>query len=170
MKINIKKWVTARKSLKKPPEIICGSDTDSPDGIPIKAELFSAEQMERYGQKLAHSHKLSSKKLPYYLLKRLEDNEAVITSNCYLLNAGDKAAMTPAGEWLLDNYYLIEEQIRVVRHHLPKNFGKGLPRWLLRITALVFTTSLLKLSRMQMGDGIPQALPTIFSPIKRSHH
>jgi cellobiose phosphorylase len=127
MKINIKKWVTARKSLKKPPEIICGSDTGSPDGIPIKAELFSAEQMERYGQKLAHSHKLSSKKLPYYLLKRLEDNESVITSNCYLLNAGDKAAMTPAGEWLLDNYYLIEEQIRVVRHHLPKNFGKGLP-------------------------------------------
>lgn len=33
----------------------------------------------------------------------------------------------PAGEWLLDNYYLIEEQIRIVRQHLPKNFGKGLP-------------------------------------------
>lgn len=36
--------------------------------------------------------------------------------------------MTPAGEWLLDNYYLIEEQIRVVRHHLPKTFGRGLPQ------------------------------------------
>lgn len=93
----------------------------------IKAELFSAAQMEQYGQKLARSHRLSPDKMPYYLLKRLDDNEAVITGNCYLLNKGDKISMAPAGEWLLDNYYLIEEQIRMVRHHLPKNFGKGLP-------------------------------------------
>lgn len=44
-----------------------------------------------------------------------------------MLSAADKASITPAGEWLLDNYYLIEEQIRLVRHHLPKYFGKGLP-------------------------------------------
>jgi cellobiose phosphorylase len=83
--------------------------------------------MERYGQKLARSHKLSPDRQPYYLLKRLGDNETIITQNCYLLNAGKKASVMPAGEWLLDNYYLIEEQIRIVRQHLPNNFGKGLP-------------------------------------------
>ncbi|WP_374189826.1 GH36-type glycosyl hydrolase domain-containing protein [Erwinia sorbitola] len=93
----------------------------------IKAELFSAAQMELYGQKLARSHRLSPDKIPYYLLKRLDDNESVITKNCYLLNSAEKISIAPAGEWLLDNYYLIEEQIRMVRHHLPKNFGKGLP-------------------------------------------
>jgi hypothetical protein len=83
--------------------------------------------MERYGQKLARTHKVSPDKHPYYLLKRLGDNEAVITQNCYELNAGKKTSIMPAGEWLLDNYYLIEEQIRTVRQHLPKSFGKGLP-------------------------------------------
>ncbi|MDF2791139.1 MAG: ndvB, partial [Neobacillus sp.] len=65
--------------------------------------------------------------MPYYLLKRLSDNETVITQNCYALNADKKTSIMPAGEWLLDNYYLIEEQIRIVRQHLPKSFGKGLP-------------------------------------------
>ena len=92
-----------------------------------RSELFSNAQMERYGKILAHTHKLSPDKLPYYLLKRLADNEAVITQNCYELNAGIKTSVMPAGEWLLDNYYLIEEQIRTVRQHLPKSFGKGLP-------------------------------------------
>lgn len=94
---------------------------------PIRAELFSADQMERFGGKLALSHKLSGKKLPYYLLKRLDDNEKVLTRSCLILSSGEKASITPAGEWLLDNFYLIEEQIRVVRQLLPKNFGKGLP-------------------------------------------
>lgn len=93
----------------------------------LRAELFSTAQMERYGQKLAHTHRLSPDKLPYYLLKRLGNNEAAITQNCYEINAGKKTSIMPAGEWLLDNYYLIEEQIRIVRQHLPKSFGKGLP-------------------------------------------
>ncbi len=92
-----------------------------------RSELFSTPQLERYGQKLARTHKLSPDKMPYYLLKRLSDNEAVITQNCYALNADKKTSIMPAGEWLLDNYYLIEEQIRIVRQHLPKSFGKGLP-------------------------------------------
>ncbi|MCA1179860.1 MULTISPECIES: glycoside hydrolase family 94 protein [unclassified Pantoea] len=92
-----------------------------------KSELFSTAQMERYGEKLARIHKLSPYKLPYHLLKRLGDNEAVITRNCYEINSAAKTAITPAGDWLLDNYYLIEEQIRMVRQHLPKSFGKGLP-------------------------------------------
>jgi cyclic beta-1,2-glucan synthetase len=95
--------------------------------VPIRTELFSADQMERYGGKLALSHKLSGKKLPYYLLKRLDDNEKVLTRSCLILSNGEKASITPAGEWLLDNFYLIEEQIRLVRQLLPKNFGKGLP-------------------------------------------
>ena len=33
----------------------------------------------------------------------------------------------PSGEWLLDNFYLIEEQIRTARQHLPKEYSRGLP-------------------------------------------
>ncbi|MFK3704633.1 GH36-type glycosyl hydrolase domain-containing protein [Klebsiella sp. NPDC088457] len=122
MNIQIKKWFNPAHRVElnpvAPPSI---------NAHTIKTELFSTLQMERYGQKLARSHKLSPVRLPYYLLKRLDENEAVITRNCYMLNSGNKTSIMPAGEWLLDNYYLIEEQIRVVRQHLPKNFGKGLP-------------------------------------------
>ena len=48
-----------------------------------------------------------------------------------LLNAEAVKAnrrITPPGEWLLDNFYLIEEQIRTARRHLPKGYGRELPR------------------------------------------
>ncbi|MRS88758.1 cyclic beta 1-2 glucan synthetase [Enterobacteriaceae bacterium RIT714] len=128
MNMNLKKWRSRSRSLPPTPELLPPLQaSESSVENSFKAELFSTAQMERYGQKLARSHKLSPDKLPYYLLKRLDNNEAVITQNCYVLNAGKKASIMPAGEWLLDNYYLIEEQIRIVRQHLPKNFGKGLP-------------------------------------------
>ena len=38
--------------------------------------------------------------------------------------------ITPAAEWLLDNYYLIEEQIRTAQRHLPKGYSRELPRLL----------------------------------------
>ena len=38
-----------------------------------------------------------------------------------------KQRVTPAGEWLLDNAYLVEEQIRTARRHLPKGYSRELP-------------------------------------------
>ena len=127
MKMNPKGWLSRSLPLVNTPELVPLPANDPASENSLRAELFSSAQMERFGKKLARSHKLSADKLPYYLLKRLSDNEAIITQNCYALNAGKKASIMPAGEWLLDNYYLIEEQIRLVRQHLPKNFGKGLP-------------------------------------------
>ena len=36
--------------------------------------------------------------------------------------------IVPAGEWLLDNFYLIEDQIRTARRHLPRDYSRELPR------------------------------------------
>ena len=36
--------------------------------------------------------------------------------------------IAPASEWLLDNFYLIEEQIVTARQHLPRNYSRELPR------------------------------------------
>ena len=123
MKIPFRDWLKSHKDQPVSP----GSPKENQETAAIQAELFSVDQMERYGEKLAQSHKLSSKKAPYYLLKRLAANETLLTRNCQILSTGDKKSIAPAGEWLLDNFYLIEEQIRLVRQLLPKNFGKGLP-------------------------------------------
>ena len=49
---------------------------------------------------------------------------------CNLLTAAVTAnrRITPAGEWLLDNFYLIEEQIRTAKRHLPQGYSRELPR------------------------------------------
>ncbi|HIG9751056.1 TPA: GH36-type glycosyl hydrolase domain-containing protein [Escherichia coli] len=127
MKMIPRAWFNRSRIVMNAAENITFSANDPAGESSPRSELFSTVQMERYGQKLARTHKVSPDRHPYYLLKRLGDNEAVITQNCYELNAGKKTSIMPAGEWLLDNYYLIEEQIRTVRQHLPKSFGKGLP-------------------------------------------
>ena len=106
---------------------------DSPyagDAPPLRAELFSAAQMEQHGKTLAGSHRLSAQRAPDQLLARLADNEDVLLEACKLLTAAVKAdrRISPAGEWLLDNFYLIEEQIRTARRHLPKGYSRELPR------------------------------------------
>ena len=96
---------------------------------PLRAELFSADQMEQYGKTLARSHRLSSQRSPDQLLARLAENQEVLLGVCKLLSATVKAnrRTSPAGEWLLDNFYLIEEQIRTAKRHLPKGYSKELP-------------------------------------------
>ncbi|KRE86136.1 cyclic beta 1-2 glucan synthetase [Rhodanobacter sp. Soil772] len=96
----------------------------------LRAELFSTEQMERHGRALAGQHRLSARSSVDLLLARLADNEAVLTHTCERLTDATRKRrrITPAGEWLLDNFYLIEEQIRIARRHLPKGYSRELPR------------------------------------------
>lgn len=98
---------------------------------PLRSELFSADQMEQYGKLLAKTHTLVSEAKPNQnLLKRLAENEDFLFQVHNLLTETVKAkhTITPAGEWLLDNFYLIEEQIRTGKKHLPKGYSKELPR------------------------------------------
>jgi hypothetical protein len=48
---------------------------------PLRAELFSSDQMERFGKTLAGTHQLSKKVTKDHLLKRLSDNKTVLKSN-----------------------------------------------------------------------------------------
>ena len=36
--------------------------------------------------------------------------------------------MTPAAEWLVDNYYIVDEHIRAIRRDLPPGYYKQLPK------------------------------------------
>ncbi len=100
------------------------------DEPPLRAELFSADQMELHGKALAASHKLAPGRAPDRLLARLAANESALVGVCSLLTEAvtENRRITPAGEWLLDNFYLIEEQIRTAKRHLPKGYSRELPR------------------------------------------
>ncbi|MBS1597734.1 MAG: cyclic beta 1-2 glucan synthetase [Bacteroidetes bacterium] len=97
---------------------------------PLRSELFSLEQMEQYAKTLGKTHVLATEKIPEQLLKQLADNEEILLEVHNLLTESAKKniRITPAGEWLLDNFYLIEEQIYTGKKHLPKGYSKGLPQ------------------------------------------
>ena len=86
----------------------------SEEVAPLRAELFSADQMDQHGQVLARRHGEAFVGSRDRLLARLDENETALLAACKLVTTAVRAEcrITPAGEWLLDNYYLIEEQIR----------------------------------------------------------
>ena len=99
---------------------------------PLRSELLSADQIEQYGKRLAASHKLMTGDVRDSLVARLAANETLLVDVCNLLSTAisDNHRITPAAEWLLDNFYLIEEQIRTARQHFPKGYSRELPRLL----------------------------------------
>jgi cellobiose phosphorylase len=96
---------------------------------PLRAELFNVVQLERHAKALAVSDELASAPAPDKLMPRLDENEAVLVQTYDIItvavNRGRR--IVPAAEWLLDNFYLIEEQIRTARRHLPRSYSKELP-------------------------------------------
>ena len=122
---------------------------------PLRSELFSADQMEHHGKVLAHSHKLSPGRPRDRLLKRLAENEGVLLGVRNLLTEAVKTdrRITPAGEWLLDNFYFIEEQIRTAKRHLPKGYSRELPRLLDGPSAGLPRVYDIALETISHGDG-----------------
>ncbi len=125
------------------------------DEAPLRAELFSSDQMRRHGKALADSHKIALGRAQDRLLTRLGDNEGVLVGACNLLTAAvtAKRRIAPAGEWLLDNFYLIEEQIRTAKRHLPKGYSQGLPRLLNGPSAGLPRVYDIALETIAHGDG-----------------
>ncbi len=100
--------------------------------LPLRSELFSLAQLEEHAETLAAWHEINPQQGPDRLLTRLTANENVLREAYKLMLDAVKHErhIVPAGEWLLDNYYLIEDQIRTSRKHLPKQYSRGLPRLL----------------------------------------
>jgi cellobiose phosphorylase len=97
---------------------------------PLRSELLSSQQLEQHSHALANAHEISAKQYPDALLLRLASNEKILLEVRNLLTESVKSnnPVTPAGEWLLDNFYLIEEQIRLAKKHLPVKYSESLPQ------------------------------------------
>jgi cyclic beta-1,2-glucan synthetase len=97
----------------------------------LRAELFSSERLEQHAASLAAAQQVTRKRSTRRSLNaRLKENEAVLLAAYRTIGAaaGEGRSITPAAEWLLDNYHLVEEQIREIRADLPPGFYRQLPR------------------------------------------
>jgi cyclic beta-1,2-glucan synthetase len=96
----------------------------------IRATYFTMEDLRACGERLGQEGTPSLPDFtPFDFFKRHEENEKEIL-RVYRTTAVDVdagASITPAAEWLLDNYYIVEEAIQEVRRDFPKKFFRQLP-------------------------------------------
>ena len=87
----------------------------------IKGALLDQNQLENYLEKIASEHILQkeSNKDTYPIL-RLDDNFKQITKTYDFLDFNLKLGINihPAGEWLLDNFYIIEQAVKQIKKDL----------------------------------------------------
>ncbi|MEI6034201.1 MAG: glucoamylase family protein [Verrucomicrobiae bacterium] len=101
----------------------------SPSDQPLRSELFSLDQLVSHARDLAASHRVSTGRGTSRLLERLDHNaRSLEVFNRETLAVDPARRVTHAAEWLLDNFYLIEEEIQMVRRHLPPGYSRELPR------------------------------------------
>ena len=106
---------------------------DRPTGIdePISAEIFGVERLEQHAESLAKAQEVwPVRSAGISLHGRLRSNAATLNAAFHTLMQGirEGRAVTPAAEWLVDNYYIVNEHIHAVRRDLPLGFYKELPK------------------------------------------
>ena len=104
-----------------------------PDEQPLRDELYSVDQLDHHAKTLAGWHEVTAgggRRGSDRLLPRLAANEDLLREAYGLVADAVKRdrRITPAAEWFLDNYHLIEEQIRTARRHLPRGYSRELPQ------------------------------------------
>jgi cyclic beta-1,2-glucan synthetase len=98
---------------------------------PIRAELFGIERLEQHAESLAVAQRVMGepgKGRP--LLPRVQDNGRVLREVYRLIARAirEERAIVPAAEWLVDNFHVVDEQLREIRDDLPAGFYRELPK------------------------------------------
>ena len=98
---------------------------------PIRSELFSIERLETYAANLASQQLVTIvASAPKQLIPRLLDNTAVLIAGYRVIAEASRTPqpITPAAEWLLDNFHIVDEQIREIKNDLPPSYYRMLPK------------------------------------------
>ncbi|HJZ82419.1 MAG TPA: hypothetical protein VKD91_18800, partial [Pyrinomonadaceae bacterium] len=98
---------------------------------PIREELYSVERLEQYAAGLAAEHQVTKKvRRINLLLPRLEENSRKLIAAYKDLaeSIRQEHVISPAAEWLVDNFHIVEEQVREIREDLPRGYYRELPK------------------------------------------
>ena len=98
---------------------------------PIRAELFSIERLEQHAESLAAAQLVTDD--PHAgrpLIPRAAENGRLLLEyyRSIALAVQQEHTITPAAEWLVDNFFIVEEQLREIRDDLPAGYYRELPK------------------------------------------
>jgi len=98
---------------------------------PIRGNLLGTDQLADRARLLARSQRAVVRRLrrPARLLSRLHATDGVLAQvHARLLQAvGHDVDVGPSGEWLLDNFHVVQEHILEVNASLPRGYYRELP-------------------------------------------
>ncbi|HEU4996928.1 MAG TPA: glucoamylase family protein [Gemmatimonadaceae bacterium] len=99
---------------------------------PLRGELLGPDQLAERARTVAKGERLRTGRKIWRtapLLARLNETKRVLdVAHRRLTDASDRGSeIGPAGEWLLDNYFVVQEHIREVRASLPRGYYRVLP-------------------------------------------
>jgi cyclic beta-1,2-glucan synthetase len=107
------------------------------------ADRPAADPLREHARRLAQRHSVSDAPPRDLLQFRMEENARLLLATYEKLNRDMLGAsqVPPAVAWLLDNFYLVQEQVHMARSHLPRKYSLELP---------------------QLGGGEADGLPRVF--------
>ncbi len=127
------------------------------DTRPIRGELLSVSALEAHARDLAARFTLApeTRRGVRRFYERLNDNARVLVGAYRTLasDVGRSEPVTPAAEWLLDNFHLIESEIVSVRHDLPSAYYRELPKLAPREKAGTARIDAMALELIAHSDG-----------------
>ena len=108
--------------------------THSGESAPlIRAELFGAQRFEEHGRSLAQAQSIQStatwgESLSFF--PRVHENiTALRRAYDYIATISQSGQyVTPAAEWLLDNFHLVEAQLQQISEGVPRRYYTDLPK------------------------------------------
>jgi cyclic beta-1,2-glucan synthetase len=104
----------------------------SAEDEPLRAELLSPDRLADEARGIAATQRwiVDERQRTTPLLPLMDRAATALAADNQELarTVRDSAAASPAAEWLLDNYYLIEEQVLLVSEDLPSDYATELPR------------------------------------------
>ncbi len=98
---------------------------------PIRYEVLSAERLEQHAGSLAVRQKVTDDpRQGRRFTPRINENGRVLLASYHSVaeSVREQRAITPAAEWLLDNFYIVDEQLRDIRDLLSSRYYRELPK------------------------------------------
>jgi cyclic beta-1,2-glucan synthetase len=96
---------------------------------PFRSHVLGSDHLAELARAVAGQWPAEVHPGSHSLLRRLRDNERILTAaRAEAAAAADaREPLTPDAEWLLDNFFVIEEVLREVRKDLPRGYYDELP-------------------------------------------
>jgi cyclic beta-1,2-glucan synthetase len=98
---------------------------------PIRAELFGVERLEQHAASLAAAQVVTADaRVGRLLTPRVLDNGRVLVASYQAIARTilDEKTITPAAEWFIDNFHIVDEQLREIIDDLPPGYYRQLPK------------------------------------------